>query len=1061
MKKLFLTYILTVLISIIGFSQKADEVIWQIGQKDHLSNEFALAPDGYKNFVEKDFGYEDKSFVVGFSHEKTEFPYALPGPVDTWGGTHSATGWRTNELNLLFSLEHVRPGEAYNLVIDMTDYAKKFLPLLKLNINGYFQEIQLTADNYPLSQQSTPSLHETSTEVASLSGNLANATYKTLKVPIDGARLRNGGNHISLTILQGSWIMFDRIALEGSKATKLNLPKEALVSSVQPAGYELKVDSKRTQPLLVETKYLEGDPVIQIDLDGKSIFKRKVEKTNCTLECPMPAVQTTKISKYQIRIDHQIVEQGDVWRAPQRLQTPADYVDTRIGTAHSRWMIAPGPWMPFSMVKMSPDNQNAGRMAGYDPIFESIGTFSHIHEWTMSGLGVFATNGSLKTKIGDESKPASGYRSRIDKSSEQAPIGYYKALLTDYNILAEVTSTTRCSFERFTFPKNRDSARVLLDFAIPAETRYDLKEVKWKKINDHRIEGFSHQYSKNVWSRDASQDYTLHFVMEFDQPIKEIGYWVNDTVKRGNEADVKNIKNSGIFIQFDQKKHPVVQVRTGLSLVSIDNAAQNLREEITQPFGWDFKAVRQCQVDTWNDILSRVNITTDNRDDKIRFYNSLYRSICSRNTWSDINGQWKGTDGRINQLANADEVTLGCDAFWNTFWNLNQVWNLVTPEWSSRWVKSQLAMYDANGWLAKGPAGMNYIPVMVAEHEIAQMVSAYQMGIRDFDANKLLKAAVKMQTTPAQKVFNGYAGNRDLRVYERHHYVPSDSGSFSNTMEYAFDDWTVGQLAKSLGKEKLYKKFNERGTWWKNAIDSDGYCHMKLSNGAWTADFDPQKSGANRDYVEANGWQMSYFVPQDIPALIQEVGKDKFIKRLQSGFEKSEPWRYNGPNKQYWSCPVNQGNEQTMHLPFLFNWAGEPWLTQKWTRSVLNRYYGKGTGNAYLGDEDQGQMSAWLVMSAMGIFQTDGGNSVNPIYEIGSPMFRKTEINLGGRYGRGKKFTIIADNASHENIYVQNAFLNGKELDSFKFSAKDLLGGGTLKVIMGPQPNKKWGIQQN
>ena len=351
----------------------------------------------------------------------------------------------------------------------------------------------------------------------------------------------------------------------------------------------------------------------------------------------------------------------------------------------------------------------------------------------------------------------------------------------------------------------------------------------------------------------------------------------------------------------------------------------------------------------------------------------MYRSICSRNTWSDINGQWRGTDGAVHQLKNKDDVALGCDAFWNTFWNLNQVWNLVTPEWSNRWVNSQLAMYDAYGWLAKGPAAMNYIPVMVAEHEIPLMVSAYQMGIRNFDGNKVLNAAVKMQTTPAQKVFTGFAGNRDLVEYEKHQYVPSDKGRFSNTMEYSFDDWTVGQLAKSLGKTNIYDKFNKRGNWWKNAIDTNGYCHTKLSNGEWTKNFDPFRSGANEEYVEGNAWQLTFFVPQNVPSLISKIGKKKFIDRLEWGFKESEPWRYNGMNDQYWDYPVVQGNQQSMHFAFLFNWAGKPWSTQKWSRSILDRFYGYQVANAYLGDEDQGQMSAWLVMAAIGLFQTDGG----------------------------------------------------------------------------------------
>ncbi len=318
-----------------------------------------------------------------------------------------------------------------------------------------------------------------------------------------------------------------------------------------------------------------------------------------------------------------------------------------------------------------------------------------------------------------------------------------------------------------------------------------------------------------------------------------------------------------------------------------------------------------------------------------------------------------------------------------------------------------------------------------------------------------------MQTTPSQKLFTGYVGNRDLKEYLKYHYVPSDKGRFSNTMEYSYDDWCVGQLAKTLNKTDIYKTFNARGYWWKNAIDSDGYCHLKLSNGKWVQDFDPFRSGANKHYVEGNAWQLTYFVPQDVPALANFIGKDEFAERLDWGFKVSEPWRYNGMNDQYWDYPVVQGNQQSMHFAFLFNWVGKPWLTQKWSRSILERYYGYGIANAYLGDEDQGQMSAWFVMAAIGLFQTDGGCRSNPVYEIGSPLYKKIEIDLGQVYGRGKKFTIIARHASRLNKYVQSASLNGKPLNSFMFPAKELLKGGTLTLEMGAEPNPEWGIIPN
>ena len=678
----------------------------------------------------------------------------------------------------------------------------------------------------------------------------------------------------------------------------------------------------------------------------------------------------------------------------------------------------------------------------------------------MAGLGMLPVNGPLKIKVGDQNHPDEGYRRRIDKSSEEAPLGYYKAVLTDYHIKAELTATTRCGFQRYTYPRATDS-RVMIDLQIPSEYAYQLKEVEIRQVNDYRLEGFSKQQAPNVWSGGVDQDYTVHFVVEFDQPITKFGSWTNDNIDENSKTlHAMNPTNAGAFVEFDTRRNPVIQVRTGISLVSVENAAQNLEQEISTPFQWDFDAVRKHQRDVWNALLQRAAVTSDDQREKMRFYTNMYRALCSRNTWSDVDGQWVDATETVRQLTDPNARVLGCDAFWNTFWNLNQFWNLLAPEWSSCWVHSQLAMYDTNGWLAKGPAGMEYIPVMVAEHEIPLLVGAYQMGIRDYDAEKMFEAVHKMQVTPPQKIGNGLAGNRDLQPYLQYHYVPYDKGRFSNTLEYSYDDWTVGQLAKALGKTQEYLVFKDRAAWWQNAIDKEtGYARMRKSDGAWFPDFDPFQSGRNEQYVEGNAWQLTYFVPQDIPGLIATIGKDRFFQRLEWGFGVSYQWRFNAPNDQYWDYPVMQGNQQSMHFDFLFNWAGKPWLTQKWSRAIMKRYYGYGIANAYLGDEDQGQMSAWFVMNALGLFQTDGGCRVDPIYEIGSPIFEKTVLDLGGKYGRGKTFIIEAHNVSRTNKYIQSATLNGKLLNSCWFPSSELLKGGTLVFEMGSEPNKQWGIE--
>ena len=583
-------------------------------------------------------------------------------------------------------------------------------------------------------------------------------------------------------------------------------------------------------------------------------------------------------------------------------------------------------------------------------------------------------------------------------------------------------------------------------------------DVDVNKVSDNRIEGHCRQISSRIWGKDAEQEYVVNFVIEFDTPIKKVGGWKNDEILDTSHISGEELSDAGLFVEFDTKKHPIVQVRTGLSYVSVGNASENLNKEISERFGWDFEAVVKYQREVWNSFLNRVAISTNDRLEKIRFYSNMYRALC-RNLFSDVNGEWVSADEKVHKLSNPDHLALGCDAFWNTFWNLNQFWNLVTPEWSSKWVNSQLAMYDSNGWLAKGPADMEYIPVMVAEHEIPLIVSAYQMGIRDFDSEKAFAAMKKMQTTPAVRIGGGFAGNRNLVEYLKYQYVPFEKGRFSNSLEYSYDDWTVGQMAKALGKSHDYEVFNKRGYWWKNAMNpKTGYAHMRGVDGKFVSDFDPFLTGRNQHYVEGNSWQLTFFVPQDVPALIETIGEKNFVERLNRGFEVSKQWRYNAPNDQYWDYPVVQGNQQSMHFAFLFNWAKKPWLTQKWSRSIMDRYYGNGVANAYLGDEDQGQMSAWFVMAALGLFQTDGGCRVNPIYEIASPLFEKVVINLGGLYGRGDSFVIEAKNVSRKNKYIQSAVLNGKKLNTFYFQASELLRGGELILIMGDKPNYRWGI---
>ena len=807
----------TFLFLLSGLCAAPTKTVWQIGEKNHSASELALSPDKYKEFLANDFGWEDRFYIIGLSSPQKDFPYVLPGPADHWGGTSYTAGIRTHVLNILFGMKEVPETDSWKLIIDLLDTHHELPALFKITING-------KSWKYALPKGSGKSID----------GDYSQIKPHTIEIPLNSGVIRKGSNSIALTSLEGSWILFDDIRLMGPDNAELNeVNKSVYLRDVKAADFQ--TTSPVAQPLLVDIEHLSGHPLLEVKVDGKKILEQRLEKGRYILEAPMPVVKSPKTSHYIISADGAILDKGMIRRAPHNTITLADYIDTRMGTAHSRWMIAPGPWMPFSMVKLSPDNQDSGWQSGYDPSFESIGTFSHIHEWTMAGLGIMPANGPLKTEIGSQSslvKDANSYRSAIDKTSEETKVGYYKVDLTDYQIKAELTATSRCGFQRYTYPQDKD-ARVMIDLKIPSEYDYQIVEGSVKQTGARRIEGFSKQLSKNVWSADADQNYTIYFVIEFNKDIKKFGGWHDHTLWETDTMTAHYPQRFGCYAEFDTTDHPEVMVRSGISYVDMAGASNNLSNEITEPFGWNFEAVRKHQSDSWNNILNRVRIYSNDYREKVRFYTNLYRAFC-RNTFSDADRRWVDAAGNIQKLDDPDAVALGCDAFWNTFWNLNQVWNLIAPEWSSRWVKSQLAMYDANGWLAKGPSGMKYIPVMVGEHEIPLLVSTYQMGIRNYDAEKMFRAIVKMQTTPAQRVANGFAGNRDLETYLQHQYVPADKGRFSNTLEYSYDDWTVSQLAKALGKEEYYRTFSDRGNWWKNAINpATGYAQMRYSNGEW------------------------------------------------------------------------------------------------------------------------------------------------------------------------------------------------------------------------------------
>jgi predicted alpha-1,2-mannosidase len=729
---------------------------------------------------------------------------------------------------------------------------------------------------------------------------------------------------------------------------------------------------------------------------------------------------------------------------------PVDYVNPMLGTSGNRWMLFPGPCLPFGMVKLSPDNTDDFVLdAGYEYKNNSISGFGHVHSWMTGSFITMPATGELRITTGTKNDTINGYRSAIRHSTEVASPGYYSVMLEKYGIKAELTATTRGGFQRYTFPKT-DSCRILFDLQVVEEDKPKIIEASVKKVSDTEIEGFV----KRVlgWN-----EYTLHFVARFNRPFQCMGGWQgSDIIYYTDEVRVSGDSDIGAFVKFRPGDDQVILMKTAISYVSIGQARLNMDTEMNK-FAWDFDAACMDARNIWNNLLGKIKVEGGSETDKMKFYTNLYRAYSARTIYSDVNGKYTDMCENVQQLADPESPVYGCDAFWMTFWNLNQLWALVTPEISGKWVKSLLEIYDNGGWLSNGPSAIEYSSIMVAEHEIPLIVGTWQKGIRDFDPEIAYKAMKEIQTTPPrQHECGGYVGNRNLMPYMSMGYVPADEGPVSNTLEYAYDDWCVAQMAKSLGKHDDYRYFMERSQNYRNVFDpSTGYVRPKYEGGPWYEEFAPVKSAVGkednfgtRDYVEANAWQYTWFVPHDLKGLIGLMGKEEFSNRLEKGFKKSLPI--------FTSEFVNHSNQPNMQAGWLFNYSGKPWLTQYWVREILDKYYGTDPFNGYPGDEDEGQMGAWYVMSAIGLFEMDGGASTDPVYELSGPVFKKTTIELDKRYYKGGSLIIEAKNSSTKNRYIQSVKFNGKEINNFWIRHSEITSGGNLEFEMGPEPNTKW-----
>ena len=591
-------------------------------------------------------------------------------------------------------------------------------------------------------------------------------------------------------------------------------------------------------------------------------------------------------------------------------------------------------------------------------------------------------------------------------------------------------------------------------------------------VSRNEIEGSIITYPEYLKFCDPDKRVKMYFVGQLSKSPIEVGSFTDDEVKTGI-LETSGI-NNGLFATFQTEENEVIEMQVGLSFTSIENARLNLEIETK---GKGFKLVRKEAKNEWQKMLSRIKVEGSNEEDKLKFYTGLYHALLGRGISSDVNGAYPTRAGEIGQIP-LDEnglpkhVHFNTDGFWGGFWNLSQLWALAYPEVLSDYVQSNIDFYKYAGWLHDGEAAGTHANGVQTNFQALLMASAYNCGIRDFDIKKGYEAALKNELEYHDRDFG--AGKYDLSYFVKMGYIPSQDTVLSNgwvfnfggshTLEYAFSSYAVAQFANSLGKQDDYDKLMKQAGYYRNLFDADTkFIRPKLPNGEFISNFNPMEPW--RGFQEGNGFQYTWYVPHDIAGLMELVGKDLFNERLEKQFVESQKSLFGGGEKidsfSGLEKLYNHGNQPCLHNSWLFNYSGKPWLTQKWTRAICSEFYGTEPlhGYGYGQDEDQGQLGAWFVMAAMGLFDVQGHTASKPSFQLGSPLFDKISIDLNSDYYPLDKVTIEVENNSPENVYIQSAILAGQRLENSWFLRENLMTGGILKLSMGSEPNMNWGIK--
>ncbi|MDN5205632.1 GH92 family glycosyl hydrolase [Fulvivirgaceae bacterium BMA10] len=761
---------------------------------------------------------------------------------------------------------------------------------------------------------------------------------------------------------------------------------------------------------------------------------------------------------FSISCDNQMRKQDPEMQKPQ----PVDLVYPLLDAANSRWFFFNSASRPFGMVNLSPDTQKEGTWgSGYRYDTDTVQGFSHIHAWQLSGVEVMP----VAFEDGESASIFKDHSSKFDHAKEEIQPGYHMLMLERYGIKTELTSTIRVGFHRYTFVDKKE-AGVLFNLEGqlgPSKIiKGDLKQFGTREIQGSLV---------NAPTRRRPKEFQIYFHVQFNQDI--------DRLLKPSDQQLNKV-----IVTFKDISDEPLLMKVGLSYISSDQAAKNLDAELAH---WNFDQIVAESHSQWNDMLSRIKIEGGDEKEQRRFYTDLWHALQGRRIISDADGHYPDYTGKERQIKRIPLDDHGkpkfnhynSDAFWGAQWTLNTLWHLVYPEISEEFVNSLLLYYKDGGLIPRGPSGGNYTNVMTGASSTPFIVSAYQKGIREYDVDLAYEGIKKNHMPGGMMGRSGYehlsAMGGGLEHYIKKGYVPYPlpEGDFgyhqdgaSLTLEYAYQDWTLAQLAKALGKEEDYTYFLKRSENYKNQYNPEsGWMRPKDIDGRWKVPFDPFQY--EHGFNESNGAQSSWFVPHDQPGLALLMGgKAIAAERLNSLFEKASELNFTAGTShdrelhpEFTRIPVNYGNQPSIQTAFIFNHLDHPYLTQLWSRQVAEKAFGGlSPHTGYNGDEDQGLMGSLAVLFKIGLFQMNGGTEEDPVYEIGSPLFDKVTLHLNPDYYPGERFTILARNNDSHKPYIQSASLNGKTLSTYYFRHSEIINGGELLLDMGEEPNQHWGL---